>query len=300
MQIIKRSLSIVVMLVLLASLVACAGPTDYRGAVNIVEATEVTSLIEKGALVLDARGEEAYQNGHLEGAVCLPPAALSLESQIPGLIASKEDVEKKLSEMGIANDSIVLVYDDKGGVYSSRIWWMLKLYGHADVRVINGGARALEKAALKMSAESPVLTPSDYHANALEDALYATLEDVKNAIDSEGKIKLIDVRSTAEYAEGHIPTATLYPHTENLYSDGSFKSKSTIELNYRDLGLTKEDAIILYCKTSFRATQTALLLSEAGFSNVKVYDGAWVEWQNQDMPPAEKEQEVKPSSQDGS
>ena len=89
-------------------------------------------------------------------------------------------------------------------------------------------------------------------------------------------------------------------YTENLYKDGAFKSKRTIELNYKDLGLNKDDEIILYCKSSFRATQTAALLMEAGFEKVKVYDGAWLEWQNQGMPKKESAPKVVPTEQDAS
>ncbi len=92
----------------------------------------------------------------------------------------------------------------------------------------------------------------------------------------------------------------MYPHTKNLYSDGTFKSARDTYLDYNDLGISKTEPVILYCKSSYRATQTLLLMEEAGYENVKVYDGAWLEWSTKDMPKAEKVETTTPSSQDAS
>ncbi len=292
---------LVVLALLMALLVGCATQTSYDSAANFVEPSEVKALMEMGATVFDARGAEAYAKGHLDGALCLPPQLLTADVEPQGMVASAEQVAAQLSELGITSEELVLVYDDKGGVYAGRIWWVLKHYGHSGVKIINGGARGLEKAGLPMSAEKPVVEKSQYQIVEDGMTLLATLDDVVAIVEGHSDAKLIDVRSAAEFAEGYIPTAINIPHTENLYSDGTFKSKHVIEMNYADKGLAKDDDIILYCKTSFRATQTAALLLEAGYQNVRIYDGAWLEWQNRGMEPAEvPQEEVKPSSQDGS
>ncbi len=301
---VKRSARQLVAIVLMLSLLmaACAAQTTYDGsAQNIIEPDAVKQAMASGAVVLDARGAEAYAKGHLEGAHCMPVSKVTAEADVKGLVASKEKVAAALSELGIESDDLVLIYDDKGGVFSGRIWWVLTYYGHDNVKIINGGASGLERAALPMSATTPEVNASQYTVGDADQSMCASLEEVKQIAEGQSSVKLIDVRSAAEYAEGYIPTAINIPHTENLYSDGTFKSKRVIELNYADKGLSKDDNIVLYCKTSFRAAQTAALLNEAGYQNVRIYDGAWLEWQNQDVvPTVEPEEEVKPTSQDGS
>ncbi len=292
---------LLVVALMLALLAGCATQTSYDNAANFVEPSEVLALMESGAAVLDARGAEAYAKGHLDGALCLPPKLLTADVEPDGMVASAEQVAAQLSELGIGNKTLVLVYDDKGGVYAGRIWWVLRHYGHSDVKIINGGARGLEKAGLPMSAAKPVVEKSQYQIVEDGSALLATIDDVQAIAEGNSDAKLIDVRSAAEFAEGYIATAINIPHTENLYSDGTFKSKRVIEMNYADKGLAKDDAIVLYCKTSFRATQTAALLLEAGYQDVRIYDGAWLEWQSRGMQPAEvPQEEVKPSEEDGS
>ena len=297
----KRSLAAVLVLVVALIVTGCVSQTTYEGAGNIVEPKTVGEMMSSSdVVVVDARDPESFERGHLDGAISLPPSLLTISEPVGGLVASKEAFEKVMADHGIANESTVFVYDDKGGVYASRLWWVMKLYGHEDVRVINQGARGLELAGLVMSAAKPVVTPATYVAQDADSTMLASLDEVMAIGSGDSNARLIDVRSRAEFDEGAIPGAKLYAHTENLYPDGSFKSGRTIELNYKDLGFAKDDEIILYCKSSFRATQTAALLLEAGYSNVKVYDGAWLEWQNQGMPSEEKSPEVAPTDQDAS
>ncbi|MCK8058189.1 MULTISPECIES: sulfurtransferase [unclassified Fusibacter] len=301
MQSVKRVTLAVTFLLLVIITAGCATNSTYEGARNFIEPSEVGALLSSGnVIVIDARGEEAYSKGHLDTAISLAPSALTKDAEIGGLVADQSQVEQVLSNAGIKNQDTLLIYDDNGGVNAGRVWWVLKLYGHEQVKIINGGAKGLERAALKMSAEAPKLDKTTYTAKAMDTKMIATLEDVMNSADETSSVVLLDVRSSAEFDEGFIPGAIHYSHTENLYNDGTFKSMKTIALNYRDLSLHEDDEIILYCKSSFRATQTMALLEEAGFTNVRVYDGAWLEWQSKDMAPAEKPVEVQPSSQDAS
>ncbi len=300
-QIRKRSLAAVLVLVVALIFTGCVSQTSYEGAKNFVEPKTVGEMVGKeNVVVIDARDAENYEQGHLDGAISLPTSLLTVTEPVGGLVASKEVFEKVMTEHGISNEDTVLVYDDKGGVYSARVWWVMKLYGHEDVRVINMGAKGLEKAGLAMSATAPAPKAVTYVAKDADSSILASLDEVTAVAEGTSTAKLLDVRSRAEFDEGAIPGAVLYAHTENLYNDGAFKSQRTIELNYKDLGFEKDDEIILYCKSSFRATQTAALLMEAGYANVKVYDGAWLEWENQGMPSEEATPTVAPTSQDAS
>lgn len=282
----KKQLSIgllVFSLFIMLTLSACAIDTTYPGTMNVVEASKVGEeyLSSPKVIVIDARGQEAYEKGHLRGAVQLSPAELVVETPVPNTLAAKDQVEKVLSGKGISNDSIVYIYDENDGVNAGRVWWTLKVYGHESVMIVNGGASALVNEGLEITKDVPATTKSKYVAKEADPSMMATFEEVKAQAESPAEnIKILDVRSVAEYEAGFIPGALLYPHTKNLYKDGTFMSSRDIGLFYKDLGLEKDDTIILYCKTSFRATQTAALLQEAGYKTIKVYDGAWLEWES--------------------
>ena len=299
----KRKKGFVLMSILLLLLVlsGCM-KTDYKGSENIIEAEELAEVINDAAtVVIDARDPEVYQKGHLQDAINITPGQLSTADPVANMIAPMEMVEEVLSKMGISNSHHIYVYDDNGGVSASRIWWVLKSYGHEHVKVVNNGEKAIVEKGLPLTLEVPEREKTTYQAKALDRTYYADITDVEAVVAGNSEACILDVRSRAEFDEGAIPGAVLYPHTKNLYTDGAFKSASTIYLDYKDLGLTKDEPVILYCKSSFRATQTLLLLVEAGYTDLKVYDGAWLEWSQKDMPKEEKKEEViAPTSQDGS
>lgn len=296
-----KKVGIIALLIVFVLLMTSCNNTSYKGSLNVVEPSEVADgLSNSKVIIIDARSQEDYNKGHVQGAINLTTDALTVSEPVKGMLASKEQIEKVLSEKGISNDSILYIYDNSKGVYAGRVWWALKVYGHDQVKVINNGQRGLELKKLPMTLEVPELAPTTYVAKDANQDRIATKEDVKQAAeDQSSKIKIVDVRSQAEYDEGAIPGAILYPHTKNLYSDGTFKSVRDTSLFYKDLGLEKEDEIILYCKSSFRATQAALLLEEAGYKRVRIYDGAWLEWSAGDMP-TKKEEKKAPSVQDAS
>lgn len=301
---IKRVVSLALIGVLISSLVAC-NVTEFEESDNLIEASTLVNLLsENDTVVIDARSEEDYNKGHLKGAIHLPPSLLTISEPVSGIIAPKEQVEQVLGSYGISPESKVYIYDNAAGVYASRIWWVLKSYGHETVKVINNGETAivaLTPDKLELTLEVPEITQVTYTAKDFDNSTYASIDDVKSVVDGQSEACIIDVRTQAEYDEGAVPGAILFPHTRNLYVDGSFRSARDIYLDYNDLGIKKEEPVILYCKTSFRATQTLLLLKEAGYENVKVYDGAWLEWSTKDMPREEKSEElVSPSASDGS
>lgn len=285
----KKYLMVLSILFVALMFVSCV-KTNYSGSNNIIEPSEVKNEIGKeNVIIVDARSIEDYNKGHIKDAIHLEPSELSTTRPVPGMLRSKADIEKVLSSKGITNDSILYVYDNNGGVYSSRIWWTLKGYGHENIKVINNGEKGLISENVELSLEVPSLPQTSYSATDFSESMIVDLEEMKMLTSDEGsQAKILDVRSTAEFDEGAIPKAILYPHTKNLYTDGAFKSARNIYLSYNDIGLDRDDLIILYCKTSFRATQTAILLEEAGYTNVKVYDGAWEEWSKEF--PVEKEE----------
>ncbi len=288
----RRGVFIPLLIVFVLLFTSC-NSTSYKGSNDIVEPSEVSDgMSNNQVIVIDARSQEDYAKGHVQGAICLTADELTISDPVKGMLAPKEQIEKVLSEKGISNDSILYIYDNSKGVYASRVWWALKVYGHDQVKVVNNGQQGLELAKLPMTLDVPDLPATTYQAKDANLNMIATKEDVRKIAENDkSKEIIVDVRSQAEYDEGAIPGAILYPHTKNLYSDGTFKSARDTNLFYKDLGLEKDDTIILYCKSSFRATQTALVLKEAGYKNVKVYDGAWLEWSAGDMPTKKRRKE---------
>lgn len=302
----KRHLQIMLITLLIVSmglLTACMNVTAYPGTMNVVEASKAIEDIigNPKVIVVDARGKEAYDKGHLSGAINLSIEEMVVETVVPNMLPDQPTFEKLMSDKGISNDSIVYVYDDNGGIFAGRLWWTMRVYGHENVMIINGGSSEIVKAKGPLSAETTVLEKTEYIAKAPNLEMVATFEEVEAIANTpvEG-VKLLDVRSPAEYAEGFIPGAVLYPHTQNLYKDGTFMSSRDLGLFYKDAGFSKDDLIIIYCKTSVRATQTAALLEEAGYMNLKVFDGAWLEWSSKVDVVAPVEETAPVGGSDGS
>ncbi len=296
--------ALIVLLLMSLFFVAC-NATEYKDSDRIIEAADLVDLLsDSNTVVIDARSEEDYNKGHLAGAVNLPSSLLTVSDPVNGTIAPKGTIEEVLGAHGISADSNVFIYDNAGGVHAARIWWVMKVYGHENVKVINGGETAiasLNGKGLTLTVDETSITPVTYTAKDADTSMIATLEDVLDVVENGKEVCILDVRSAAEYDEGAIPGAILYPHTKNLYADGTFKSARDIGLDYKDLGIEKDEPVILYCKSSFRATQTLLVLEEAGYTNLKVYDGAWLEYSTKDVPKEEKtEEKVTPSAGDGS
>ncbi|MDO4799465.1 MAG: sulfurtransferase [Bacillota bacterium] len=291
----------ILMVVIIGVLASCTVNTSYDGTRNIIEAAAtVAKASEAGVVIVDARSPEEYAKGHMSRAISLTPGQLSIDTPVPAMLAPREQVERVLSEKGIQPSDTVIIYDDNKGVSAGRVWWTLKVYGHEKVLLVNGGASALVQAGAQLSAEPFALPASTYTAKDADLSLIASYEDVKKISENPTDgVVLLDVRSDAEFAEGFIPTAIHRPHTKNLYKDGTFMSARDIRLFYQDLGIRLEDEIVLYCKSSYRATQAAALLEEAGFTKVRIYDGAWLEWEKLESPSAPTTP-VVPSKSDGS
>lgn len=294
---------LILSLLLVFSLTSCTNDTSYPGTMNVVEASKVVEDLASNpdVIVIDAREEEAYNKGHVDGAICLTHTELSTDQPVSMMLPSKEQLEKTLGGKGISNDSVIYVYDDNQGIFAARIWWTLRVFGHENVMIVNGGSNALVKANAPLAIETTTLPTTEYVAKDVDLSTVATYDDMVALAENpvEGVV-ILDVRSLAEYQAGYIPGAILYPHTKNVYSDDTFMSSRDLGLFYKEAGIKKEDTIIIYCKSSVRATQTMALLQEAGYENLKVYDGAWLEWETKTdvIVPVEEVAPVGPS--DGS
>lgn len=270
----------------------------------IIEAKEVPDLLAKGGTVLvDMREAEDYQAKHIQGAVNITRNDIVINEPVSNMLAPQDRIETVLGKSGIDNNTLILIYDQNNNMDAARLWWTLKVYGHEAAKVISGGFPALEAAGLAVTDQVPAVKQVNYQAKAKDSSMIATLDEVKSQVENPGKnVVILDTRTSEEYNEGRIPGAVLLDYQENNFPDGTYKPVQHIKIQYLEAGVKPEQTVILYCKTSVRAAQTYLALYNAGYRNLKVYDGAWLEWtldpaRPVDMP-ADKPAQLEPSTKD--
>lgn len=269
----------------------------------IVSAKELTDYMGKENVVLvDMQSPEDYGKEHLEGAVNIPTENIVINVPVKNMLTSKKKMESIMSASGISNDTLVIAYDtDK--MSASRLLWSLFMYGHENVKVVDGGFEAIKAAGLSTTDMVPSVTEAVFTAGEPSSEWLVdssrVLEQVNNPKDN---VVLLDVRSDEEYyAEGKIPTSVMMNFTGSFFTDGTFKTTEITKINYLENKIYPEDEIIIYCKTSFRAAPVFVQLYEAGYRNIKLYDGAYLEWSsNSDNPIEMPAGTAAPSKKDAS
>lgn len=280
-----RSLSKVLLLLLTASLVISAAGCSSTNAADegqyIIEAKEAAGYIGKqDAVIVDMQKPEDYAKAHIKGAVNITLSDLVINTPVPNMLAPKTQIEDVLGSKGIAADTMVIIYDNNKNMEAARMWWTLKIYGHQNAKVISGGFNALQAARLEMTADIPAIAAVKYTAREMDASMIATIDEVKAlANQPQNNVILLDTRTKEEFDQGTIPGSVLFDFNENNYKDGSYKKVIDTKIQYLENNITTDKTIIMYCKTSVRAAQTYLALYNAGYRNMKVYDGAWLEWE---------------------
>ena len=173
---------------------------------------------------------------------------------------------------------------------SARFWWTLKYYGNDNVKVVSGGLQALLRAKAAVSETLPSTTPEPYRITEERKEMIAVRDDIRQLIDKpRDNAVILDTRSIEEYREeGTIPGSILVDYLENNFRDGTYKPVQQIRIRYLEEKIDYDKEIYMFCKTSIRGAQTYLALYNAGFRNLKLYDGAWVEWSANPMNPVYK------------
>ena len=303
----KISLILIVSLIL-ASFVGLTGCSSYdfadEGTV-IISPSEALELAKQDNVVLvDARNENEYEAYHLEGAVCIPRSEIVTDRPYINMLAPKQRIEKVMGQRGISNETLVIAYDNNNNMDASRLWWTLLVYGHENVKIINGGINALAKDGVEFVQEIPEIEEVEFEATDPNKEYIATKEEIEGYLNEpQEDIVILDTRTQEEYSAGTIPGSVLYNYENNNYSTGAFKSPKDIQNDYIDIGITPDKTIVMFCKTSIRGAQSFAALWNAGYRNLKLYDGAWVEWSDSDEVPEEEPSDTPappPSSSDGS
>jgi len=232
-----------------------------------------------------------YAQGHIENAITFHWREDLQDGLIRDLI-SKEKFEALLSKSGISNDSTVILYGGNNNWFATYAFWYFKVYGHADVRLLDGGRKRWELDARAFVSEVPSRTLTHYVASERDNSIRAYRDEVIAAI---GTKNIVDVRSPAEFSgelaapahlpqeggqiKGHIPTARNIPWSKAANEDGTFKSDVELKEIYQSAGVDLAKDTIAYCRIGERSAFSWFVLHELlGVNNVKNYDGSWTEY----------------------
>ena len=244
-----------------------------------------------------------YGAGHVPGAVAFNWNT-QLQDQINRDIISKDDFEKLLSSAGIKPTDTIVLYGDNNNWFAAYGFWLFKYYGHADVRLMNGGrSKWLAEDDKPLTADVVAFAKSDYKITAINADLRAKVPQVLEAIATRNS-NLIDVRSTDEYTgkiiaapgmtetaqrAGHVPGAKSVPWAQTVNQDGTFKSVDDLRSLYKTAGLIEGKPTIAYCRIGERSSHTWFVLKYLlGVQDCKNYDGSWTEYGNLIGAPIER------------
>ncbi len=233
----------------------------------------------------------AYDKGHIRGAVKIDWKT-DLQDPVRRDFVDRAGFEALLSARGISNDDTVILYGGNNNWFAAYAYWYFKLYGHQNVKLLDGGRKKWELESRELVTDVPTRAATSYKAQEQDSSIRAFRDEVVNAIGSKN---LIDVRSPDEFAGrllapahlpqeqaqrgGHVPTARNVPWSKAAEDDGTFKSDDALRTLYGEAGVDFGTDTIAYCRIGERSAHTWFVMHELlGQPNVKNYDGSWTEY----------------------
>ena len=270
----------------------------------LVSADWVAEHLDDPNIVLVEVDEDtsSYDKGHIRGAIKLDWTT-ELQDQVRRDFVNKQQFEELLSGKGISNDDTVVLYGGNNNWFAAYAYWYFKLYGHQDVRLLDGGRKKWELDGRELVKDVPTREKTSYTAQEQDTSIRAFRDETVEAI---GNKNLVDVRSPDEFSgkllapahlpqeqsqrAGHIPTAINVPWSKAANDDGTFKSDDDLRKLYEEAGLDTSKPTIAYCRIGERSSHTWFALHELlGETDVKNYDGSWTEYGSLVGVPVEKD-----------
>jgi thiosulfate/3-mercaptopyruvate sulfurtransferase len=244
----------------------------------------------------------AYDQGHVPGALGWNWTTELCDTLVRDIVP-KEKLEQLLGASGITPDTTIVLYGDNNNWFAAWAFWQLKVYGHRDVRIMDGGRKKWLAENREVETGKPSITATTYKAKEPDLSIRAFLPDVQKVM-GRADVALVDVRSPAEFTGeilappglpetcqrgGHIPGAKSIPWGKACNDDGTFKSREELTTLYGSQGVTPDKQVIAYCRIGERSSHTWFVLKYLlGYQDVKNYDGSWTEWGNLVGAPVER------------
>lgn len=245
---------------------------------------------------------KAYDEGHVPGAIAWNWGT-QLADPVRRDIIPRDKFEQLMSDSGITNNATVVIYGDNNNWFAAWALWQMKIYGHKDVRLMNGGRKKWLSEGRELTKDVPSVQPARYKAAEPDLSIRAFLPDVQAASASRSA-SLVDVRSPQEFTGeilappglpetcqrgGHIPGARSIPWGKACNDDGTFKSYQELKALYGAEDVNESKPVIAYCRIGERSSHTWFVLKYLlGFDNARNYDGSWTEWGNLVGAPVER------------
>ena len=257
----------------------------------------------EGLVVLESDEDVLlYDTGHIPGAYKLDWHT-DLNDPLTRDYVDGERFAQVMSERGITRDTTVVIYGDKSNWWAAYALWVMTLFGHEDVRLLDGGRAKWVAEGRELTTDVPRVSPATYPVVEREDSEIRAFKD--DVLAHLGK-PMVDVRSPGEFSGellhmpdypqegamrgGHIPGAASVPWARAANEDGTFKRREELEAIYlQEQGLSADDEVVAYCRIGERSSHTWFVLTHLlGFERVRNYDGSWTEWGNAVGVPVER------------
>lgn len=286
------------MLLFATAMLAAAG---YARPEMLVSTEWLTShLHDPDIRIVDMRRAAAdFHAGHIPNAVYLANDEIRDPHAPPTFLPTQAAFEATMARLGIGNKTRVIAYDERGGIYAARLWWILNHYGHGNVALVDGGW--IKWTAERRPTTREAATPAAAAFRARPNPRWvATADDVKAAIGAPG-IRIVDARTQGEIEgrdlrgirRGGYIRSSVPLYWEDLLDPATkaFKPAQDLERLFKERGLARSDEIITYCQVGMRASVDLFALHLMGYDKLRNYYGAWEEWGNRDDTPIETKRE---------
>ncbi len=288
-------------LVALAALTVGQMPAAVRAqsqpSVLVTPAWLEANLTTPGIRIIDLGKTRAeFEAGHIPYAQFLDRRTELVETENRGLsnVATQDALEAVLSRLGVDADSTIVLYDSHSNRFAARIFWVLRYYGHREIRILDGGQPAWQSAGGGLTAEAEPVAPTAYRVERVEASYRADQAYVQAAIRQPG-FEIVDARAPQFYSgeaagsrssvpnakSGHIPGAQHFFWADHVNEDGTFRSVVELKARYEALGITPDDTVISYCHIGIQASTPWFVLTQLlGYPDVRLYDSSMAEWAN--------------------
>ena len=272
-------------------------PQGYAHPEVLVDTAWVEAHLDDPAVRIIEADEDPllYEIGHIRNAVKLD-WHVDVQDPVRRDFVSKADFEALMARYGVSNGTTIVLYGDKSNWYAAYSFWLFRMYGHRDLRIMNGGRAKWEAESRAYTKDVPSFAATDYTARDADVSIRAFRRQVEDVVSSKNAA-LVDVRSPDEYSGkllhminypqegaqrgGHIPGAQSIPWATAAAADGTFKSADELRAIYGEKGVTPDRPVVTYCRIGERSAHTWFALTQLlGYSDVRNYDGSWTEWGN--------------------